>query len=280
MVVATRSVPVSMGSPQSRTLETEQFAITEAWFPARRLVPRHSHERACAAFMLGGAFDLRLTGHTHYCSPTSVFTEPQGEPHANRMGNGGAHVIVLQPDPAQPELPRRLRAVLERVSHQRHAGLTERAARLTRELDAPDDLGPLAAEAIALELLVMMARIEATNLRPPPSWLLRAQELLHERFAGPLRLSEVAQAVEIHPAHLARTFREHFKFSMGSYVRRLRLEWAAEELVRSDSSLAAIALAAGFADQSHFTRAFKHQAGITPSVYRASRRSGALGRPR
>jgi AraC family transcriptional regulator len=66
---------------------------------------------------------------------------------------------------------------------------------------------------------------------------------------------------------------------MGSYVRRLRLEWAAKELGRTDSSLAAIALAAGFADQSHFTRAFKYQVGITPSVYRASRRSRAKAAP-
>jgi AraC family transcriptional regulator len=209
-----------------------------------------------------------------------VFTEPLGEPHANYMGSGGAHVIVLQPDPARPELPSRVRAVFERTSHQHHAGLTERAARLTQELDAPDDLAPLAAEAIALELLVMMARIESATLKSPPSWLLRAQELLHERFAGPLRISEVAQAVEIHPAHLARTFRAHFSVSIGSYVRRLRLEWAAVELGRADSSLAAIALDAGFADQSHFTRAFKRQLGITPSAFRASRCGRERGGPR
>jgi len=236
MVIAARSVPVSMGSPTSRTLETETFALTEAWFPAGGVVPRHYHGRACVAFMLGGAFDLRLTGHTHSCPPASVFTEPLGEP--------------------------------------------QRAARLTQELDAADDLAPLAAEAIALELLVMMARIESATLKSPPSWLLRAQELLHERFAGPLRISEVAQAVGIHPAHLARTFRAHFSVSIGSYVRRLRLEWAAVELGRADSSLAAIALDAGFADQSHFTRAFKRQLGITPSAFRASRCGRDRGGPR
>jgi len=260
-------------------LDTETFALTEAWFPARRVVPRHYHGRACVAFMLGGSFELRLTGHTHSCPPASVFTEPLGEPHANYMGSAGAQVIVLQPDPARPELPSRLRAIFERTSHQHHAGLTERAARLAQELDAPDDLAPLAAEAIALDLLVMMARIEGAKLKSPPSWLLRAQELLHERFAGPLRISEVAQAVEIHPAHLARTFRAHFNVSIGSYGRRLRLEWAAVALGRSDSSLAAIALAAGFADQSHFTRAFKRQLGITPSVYRASRCSRGNASP-
>jgi AraC family transcriptional regulator len=55
---------------------------------------------------------------------------------------------------------------------------------------------------------------------------------------------------------------------MGSYVRRLRLDWAAGELVRSDRSLAALAVAAGFADQSHFTRFFKRHTGFTPNTYR------------
>jgi len=77
--------------------------------------------------------------------------------------------------------------------------------------------------------------------------------------------------VEVHPAHLARAFRAHFRMSMGPYVRRLRLDWAAGELARSDLPLAAVALAAGFADQSHFTRTFKRYLGVTPNVYRRTR---------
>ena len=45
-----------------------------------------------------------------------------------------------------------------------------------------------------------------------------------------------------------------FGISVGAYVRRLRLDWAAGELERSDMSLAEVALAAGFADQSHLPK--------------------------
>jgi AraC family transcriptional regulator len=184
------------------------------------------------------------------------------------MGPGGAHVVVIQPDPTRTELILPFSGLLERTTHSHHAGMAERASRLARELDSPDDLAPLAAEGIVLEMLVGLTRQEASGTGCPPRWLLRAQELLHARFAEPIRTDEVASAVGVHPAHLARGFRTHFRLSMGTYVRRLRLDWAARELVRSDASLAAVALAAGFADQSHFTRFFKRHTGQTPNAYR------------
>jgi AraC-like DNA-binding protein len=53
-------------------------------------------------------------------------------------------------------------------------------------------------------------------------------------------------------------------------VRRLRLDYAARELVQSDKSLVEIAAEAGFYDHSHFTHAFKIHMGMNPTDYRAS----------
>lgn len=259
-----------MGSPSFRSLELDGFGVTEAWFPATEVLPRHTHDRACVAVMLDGSFDLRLTGKVYRCFPTSIFTEPAGETHANYMGPSGAHVIVVQPDPASADLLQPFADLLERPAHCHHAGLTQRASRLSRELDRPDELSVLAAEGIVLEMLVDLARLEYERAPRPPRWLLRAQELLHARFAEPIRTADVANEVGVHPAHLARGFRIHYRQSIGSYVRRLRLDWAARELLRSDVSLASVALAAGFADQSHFTRFFKLHTGQTPHAYRRS----------
>ncbi|MGH7499242.1 MAG: AraC family transcriptional regulator [Gemmatimonadales bacterium] len=268
----TLPVPLTMGSKVSRSLGLDGFTVTEACFPPKQYLAAHTHDRANVAVMLDGSFDLEMRGRVHHSPPSAVFVEPAGETHANRMGPAGARVVVVQPDPVCTELLRPFAGLLERTSHRHHAGVAGRAERLTAELSRPDDLASLAAESAVLEMLVVLARLDSDDERAPPSWLLRAQEVVHDRFREPLRAADVAREANVHPAHLARAFRLHFNASLGSYVRRLRLEWAAAELGRSERSLAGVALAAGFADQSHFTRAFKNYAGLTPDAYRRARR--------
>ena len=65
----------------------------------------------------------------------------------------------------------------------------------------------------------------------------------------------------------------HANRSPGEYVRRLRVEIACQRLASSDMPLAEIALAAGFSDQSHFTKTFRHYNGMTPGEYRRRLRS-------
>ena len=160
---------------------------------------------------------------------------------------------------------------LERLAELRGRGLEWLAWRLAGELHASDTAAPLAAEGLALELLAATSRETRTERRRrrPPAWLEAAEELVRCRLFDAVALSEVAQAVGVHPTHLARVFRAHHGVSVGEYGRRLRLAWAASEISRSDTPLGVIATQAGFADQSHFTRAFKRYVGTTPARYRA-----------
>jgi AraC family transcriptional regulator len=115
--------------------------------------------------------------------------------------------------------------------------------------------------------------LPSARFAAPPTWLPEATEYLRARFRESFRVADVACAVGVHPVHLARVFRLHHGTTVGEEVRRLRIDWAAAELSSSERPLAEIAFDAGFADQSHFTRAFKARTGVPPGRYRETARS-------
>ena len=125
-----------------------------------------------------------------------------------------------------------------------------------------------------LEMCAEVARSSVKSSRPVrPRWLTRAKELLSENFSEHMTLSDIAAAVGVHPVYLAGVFRQHYHCSIGEYVRRLRVEFASRQLSQTSAPIIEIALAAGFAHQSHFSRTFKRLTGLTPARYRAATRS-------
>jgi AraC family transcriptional regulator len=195
---------------------------------------------------------------------------PAQEPHSDHFERGGAHILVIEPDHDMEEQLRPCAGVLDRISHFQDSAVSTLAWRISRELLLPDSVSSLAIDGLVLELLATTARRFTTpsiEKRPPP-WLSTVQGLLHERFMESLRVADLAALVSVHPVHLSRVFSSYFGIPLGSYVRRLRLDWTAVQLATADITLCDLALQAGFADQSHFTRAFKRQTGLTPAKYR------------
>jgi AraC family transcriptional regulator len=270
------AVPVTLGSSWSRGADVDGFRVTWVRFPPLLRLPLHTHDRATVAVILNGSFDGLMRSSSHPCPAASVLTEPPGEPHGNLFERAGADVLTVQPDPARLELLEPFAGVLGEVNHVRDLVVTTLARRVAGELQAPDDVTPFAVEGLILELLALTARLRTVTApgtgRPPPRWLGEARALLHDRYGEHLRVTDVAGAVGVHPVHLARVFRLHYGTAVGTYLRSLRLTWAAGRLTDSDDTIAQIALQAGFFDQSHFTRTFKSQFGLTPLAYRKAAR--------
>jgi AraC family transcriptional regulator len=145
------------------------------------------------------------------------------------------------------------------------------AKRLYNEFYRADGASGLAMEGLTLELMAEVSRRQVTTPESAlPRWLEQAREFLHAHFSDEMTLESIARTVRTHPVHLARVFRRHYGCTVGEYVRRLRVEAACRELSSTDAPLPQIALAAGFYDQSHFSRTFKKIVGLTPTAYRAS----------
>ena len=205
------------------------------------------------------------------------FRNRLGERHSNFIAARGAEGVVLQPSDAALETDSDRHRLFDRVHCFRDAYIASAARRLAREIAEPDDVSPLEAESLALVMFAESIDLEHAGrfLKPnqSPRWLTRAVELVHDRFRERLLVDDVAQAAGVHPAHLAVMFRRVHRVPLGDYVRRLRVDWAADQLDTTDRPLSAIAAEAGFADQAHLTRWFRRLTGVTPRAFRNTRRS-------
>jgi AraC family transcriptional regulator len=263
-------VPVTFGTSRSRSIDTDGLIVTSARFPANTNLTMHMHGRPTVAVVLRGSFDESTRGRSHPCPASTVLMEPAGELHGNRFDAAGADVLIVQPGPEIGDLLRPLLRVIERGGQLLDPTVAAVASLAAFELRAIDDLTPLAVTGLAFEVLARTARLTELSRagRRPPRWLTQAYDLLHDRFAEPLRVTDIAAAVGVHPVHLSRTFRANYGVSVSTYVRDLRIDWAASRLATSDDPIADIAARAGFVDQSHLGRAFRARRGVTPREWR------------
>ncbi len=78
----------------------------------------------------------------------------------------------------------------------------------------------------------------------------------------------MAAQASITPSRFCRIFKKANGVSPHQYVIKARLGRAQELISSSDTHLSVIAEELGFTSQSHFTRAFRHYTGRTPSAFR------------
>jgi AraC family transcriptional regulator len=265
------------GPKKLRTAHVSGFTLTEGIHPAGSSLPWHTHDGPTICFVLRGAFTEISAGETLACTPAMLKVTPAGERHWDRFDRGDARGLLIEAEPARAEALRPHAAVLDQHLAF-HGGLPAAIARrIYEELRVMDDAAPLAIEGLVLELLAAATRRSNGGHAGGggrPGWVLQARDFLHADLAARRTLSDLAVAVGVHPVTLARTFRRSFGCSVGEYLRRLRIERAAVQLGGSDAPLAAIALAAGFADQSHFSNLFRRETGMSPSAYRRAVRAG------
>jgi transcriptional regulator GlxA family with amidase domain len=88
-------------------------------------------------------------------------------------------------------------------------------------------------------------------------------------------LAELARAVNVSPGHFVRAFKQSTGQPPHRWLVEQRIEKARQLLVNTSLSLAEIALACGFSDQSHFARAFSRAMHTSPSAWRRYLRSNA-----
>ncbi|WP_407651931.1 helix-turn-helix domain-containing protein [Dongia soli] len=106
----------------------------------------------------------------------------------------------------------------------------------------------------------------------PPGATRRVLEYVETHLSEKIDLAVLAGVAGFSVFHFAREFKQTAGVTPHFYLLQKRVQRAKEMLTRTDLSLSEIALAAGFADQSHLARHFRRIVGSTPREFRWSRR--------
>ncbi|HJQ67863.1 MAG TPA: AraC family transcriptional regulator [Blastocatellia bacterium] len=249
------------------------FVLTEYSYPPELRIAKHLHEQAYFCIVLQGNYTENYGKGVRTCEQRTVTFHPAGEAHSDHFHREGGRIFSVEIDPLWVERVGELSPIFDHGDRFCGGLMASLVVRIYNEFHEIDAASRLAIEGLSLEVIAEALRRQSRSTeRKAPRWLEKARELLHDQFSEHHSVSQIADSVGVHPVHLVREFRRHYHQTVCEYLRRLRVEYACRRLSDTDTPLIDIALAAGFSQQSHFTKTFKKLTGVTPNQYRASSR--------
>jgi AraC family transcriptional regulator len=93
-------------------------------------------------------------------------------------------------------------------------------------------------------------------------------DYIHDCLDAELSVKEMAQTVGLSQYHFSRMFKQSTGMAPHQYVMQQRLELAKQLLKQPELPMSDIAYQCGFANQSHLSKSFRNNFGISPKFYR------------
>ena len=257
------------GCPRAahREASAGAFGLRYSVHLPRCTLATHEHSEARIVLPMQHVFESRQARRTMTVRQGEALYRPPGVAHSDRYVVPVGCVVVLLPGATGS-------ARVGDAFVAQDPALADVARALCDELDARDTAAGLVREGLALLAATLVLQHRPLCERGAPRWLRTVRERLADLAAPAPSLSELARVADREPAHVAATFKRVYGQSVGTTLRRLRLEQARAGLVDDPAcALSEIALRCGFADQSHFTRHFRRLFGVTPGDYRRRQRA-------
>jgi AraC-like DNA-binding protein len=240
--------------------------------------PRHWHEEWAVAVIQQGINRFWYRRAWHNAGPGTIVVVPPGEVHDGGLARDAVWGERMFYIPVES-----MARVVEAYTGSRKEpcfsgpiihdkSLTRMLRRLHRTFTSGEGtLDPL--EASECQISCLGPLVERYGHMPiaerrdvGPARIKRTVELLHDDPMLKLTIDELAVQVGLSPFHLIRAFRKHVGLTPHAYLKQLRIA-RAQSLLRGGLSIAEVALAAGFSDQSHLTREFRRSLALTPGRY-------------
>lgn len=103
--------------------------------------------------------------------------------------------------------------------------------------------------------------------------LIKVIDYIHDHLESDLSINALADIAMMSPYHFHRVYRGLVQETVNATIRRLRLQRAAVELIRSNQAISHIAKQVCYSSPEAFSRAFSQQFSETPKEYRESRQN-------
>ena len=241
--------------------------------------PRHSHEGFAVGTVERGALGFYYRGENVVAPAGAVNLANAGEPHTGHAATGTGwtyRMFYFDSDllrKAASEMRGRPGDIPFFKTGVIHDGPL---AGIVRTLHMSLEEGEISRLERESRFLWMLAQLISQHADAPPplqavgreSRRVRlARELIEAHYSENIPLSRLAAVTDLSAFHLVRVFRSATGLPPHAYQTQVRIN-RARALLQMGRTIAATAFEVGFADQSHFTRCFKHFTGITPGQYR------------
>ena len=230
--------------------------------------PAHAHDDLQITIVLRGSLEERVGATVERATALSVVVKDPGVVHDDRFGTAGALTarLVLGRTALADLVEHPSRARGWRWLH--GAVLVRPFLRIVRcgvdghrafAVDHDDILDILAA---------ISARFAVPTPRGEPRWLADAVAGIRDGWRAGLTVRDVARAAGVHPVYFARCVRRWYRVGAADLLRQARLRQAARHIADADPTIATVAYASGFADESHLNREFSQVTGVPPARFR------------
>jgi len=255
-------------------LRCHRFTVSTVTLHAGLRLRPHAHPHDQLGVVLAGQYQETCTTGAVTLRAGSVLWRRAGELHGNVVGAHPVEVMLVDLAPAAAQ--KLCLAAVDPATYFAPGTFAEIHDGLVSELRRSDAASRVAIEGWVCLLAARTGRSWPAPQAGVPAWLSHAVALIQSGYPHTIRLARLAAASGVHPVTLAAAFRRHLGQAVGEYVRDLRIAHARRALETTSRSIAAIALEAGFYDESHMGRAFRRRFGVAPGALR--RRTGETGR--
>lgn len=104
----------------------------------------------------------------------------------------------------------------------------------------------------------------------------KTKQHMEYHFREAIQVKDLAQMMNISAKYYMELFRKQFGISAIQYLMNVRIEASKWLLIKGGKTLREIASEVGYKDEFYFSRRFKQQMGMSPSLFMKSRRKTSL----